>query len=60
MTNQSRLKAVAGEKYIVGSVEYIAVDTLSGCKGCAMEFEKCVDFPICTDADLSVIFKEIK
>lgn len=57
----SREKAVSGKRYIVDGVEYIALDTFSGCKGCAMENEekKCTEFPLCSDADLSVIFLKI-
>jgi hypothetical protein len=64
-TNQSRLKAVAGEKFIVDGVEYIAVENISGCKGCVAENEKlprklCNSFPFCSDADISIIFVEVK
>jgi len=58
MTNQSRLKAIAGKKYIVDDVEYIAVETFSGCKGCIAENNEnlCNKLPICSVSDLSVIY----
>ena len=52
MSNQSRFKAVTGQKYKVDGVEYIAVENISGCKGCVAENEKlprklCKSFPFC-------------
>lgn len=57
---QSRIKAVAGEKYEVDGVKYIALDTHGGCAGCVADDENdnlCDRLPLCSGDNFSVIFK---
>ena len=59
MIKQSRIKAIPGQKYAVDKVDYIALDSFSGCQGCVADTDNkhlCNELPICTDADMSVIF----
>lgn len=62
--NYSRQKARAGQIYKINDINYIALDTMSGCKGCVSDCEnselKCTDFPLCSDSDLSVIFIKVE
>jgi hypothetical protein len=60
----SRQKAKAGQIYNIDNIDYIALDTFSGCKGCVSDFEnsdpKCTDFPLCSTESLSVIFIKVE
>ena len=59
MIKQNRIKAVSVNKYAVDKVDYIALDSFSGCQGCVADVDNkhlCNELPICTDADISVIF----
>jgi hypothetical protein len=57
----SRQKAIAGKIYNIDNVEYIALDTLSGCTVCIAECkpELCNELPLCSSDRTSVIFREV-
>ena len=58
--NNSREKAIQNKIYTINGQEYFAQKTELGCQGCVSDCEnskpKCTDFPLCSTADLSVIF----